>query len=166
MAWIRSHKKGSGGGPVSPYVIFEDGQWYNDTLFDITLSETGAPYLSIVNGELVYGNDTTGFTVYSKTNTPFVLVAAFYTSPTGMYMQTGRCTRGADARIVQNTGQDRYSYHNWNPYYALPYAVAIESINDSYASTQAVFLSGSNYYVKCIYAYDFQNSYCINYWAN
>ena len=167
MAWIRSHKKSSGGsGFISPYVIFENGEWQNSNLFDVTISETGSQYLSIVNGELVYGNGTTGITLYSKSNNPFVLVAAFYTSPTGMYMQSGRCVRGADARVCQETGQNRYSYHNWSISYELPYATAIENINASYASTQAVFLSGSNYYVKGLYAYEYQNNYCCNYWTN
>jgi hypothetical protein len=163
MGWIRG---GSGGGSsVKPYVIFEDGKWQNANLFDVTISPTGSEYISIVNGELVYGNGTTGISIYSKTNTPFALVVSFYTSQSGMYMQTGRCVRGADARICQNTGTDRYSYHNWNPSYNLPYAVAIESLISN-ADTQAVFLSGDRYFVKGLYAYDFQNSYCINYWSN
>ena len=162
MGWIRG---GVGSGFTSPYVIFENGKWQNTNLFDVTISQTGSEYISIVNGELVYGNGTTGISLYSKNNTPFSLVAAFYTSPTGMYMQTGRCVRGADARVCQSTGSGRYSYHSWNPSYELPYAVAIESLISN-ADTQAVFLSGSNYSIKSLYAFNFQNNYCINYWSN
>ncbi len=165
MGWIRGELNG-GSGYTSPYVIFENGKWQNSNLFDVTISPTGGEYISIVNGELVYGNGTTGITFYSKTGIAFVAVVSFYTSSNGMYMQTGRCVRGADARVVQSTGTDRYSYHNWNPSYELPYAVALERVDASYAQSQAIFFSGNNYTIKSIYAYDVQNSYCINSWVN
>ena len=156
MAFFRCMNK------PNKYVLFSEGQWQNLDRFDVTLSETGAQYLSIVNGELVYGNGTTGFSVYSKTDTPFVLVIDFY-STSGFYMQTGRCARGADARVVQETGQNRYSYHNWNPDYGLPYAVKIQKIGDSYAAGHALFVSGTNYMIKSVYAYEYQNNYCFQF---
>jgi len=162
MTWYRC----VGETGVKPYVIFENGKWQNDNLFDVTISETGSEYISIVNGELVYGNDTTGISLYSKLNHPFILVVSFYSSPTGMYMQTGRCIRGADARICQNTGQDRISFHDWNANYEIPYGTAVENIGYYFAGTQAIFLSGLNYSVKGLYAYDFQNDSCFNYWSN
>jgi len=163
MGWIRG---GGGNSFISPYVIFENGKWQNSNLFDVTISPTGSEYLSIVNGELVYGAITTGITLYSKANNPFILVAAFYTSPSGMYLQTGRCVRGADAKVCQETGTDRYSYHSWDIGYELPYATVVENIDYNYARTQAVFLSGHHYYVKSMYAYEYQNNYCGSIWSN
>ena len=80
-----------------------------------------------------------------------------------MFLQTGRCARGADARLCQETGQDRYSWHDWRGIVTND-GKFTERISSNPAATQAVFLSGLKYTIKSLYIYEYPSTTPFVYW--
>ena len=124
-------------------VIFENGQWLNPEDVSYTISPTGAEYIYIEDGELVYGSSPTGVSVVALDQTKYISLKAEFSivKAEGCFMQTGRCAAGADARRCQQDGYQRYSYHD-HQFSAITTDRSITIISNK--PREAVFLSGNS----------------------
>lgn len=129
---------------VSEIVIFENGQWLNPEDVSYTISPTGAEYIYIEDGDLVYGSGTTGVSVAPIDQTKYISLKAEFSIIKAEYcfMQTGRCAPGADARRCQNEGYQRYSYHDHQFSNTITTDRSVTIINTR--SGEGVFLSGNS----------------------
>jgi hypothetical protein len=147
--------------PINDFVLFDNGKWNDLPNYDITLSETGAEDLQIIDGKL-YFTGATGFTMYSKDGKPFRIdVCIENLEDEYFYIQTGRCAKGADAKVVLNTGNYRYNYHVFNSGYFFDNGVVSQGISDSYSEEQAIFFSGADFCIKRICVFPIINAYTI-----
>ena len=156
MAWFECGG-GNNAGPIEnvPMLLFGDGEWQNTDLFDVTISPTGAEDLSIdSDGNLIYGANTTGISVFCKDTTKTFGYLAEFEITGSSYMQTGRCVKGADAKRCQNEGYQRLSFHgdslsNTSLLYLMGNCIA--------NTTEAIFFSGLNAKIRHIYVWYGEN---------
>lgn len=107
---------GGSGGDFGIVEIFSDGEWKNTDILEHTLSETGAEYMRIEDGCIIYESDGSGISFnVPNANKQFYLFIKFSGINSAAYAQSGRCAVGADARRCQNEGYQRYSYHDARP---------------------------------------------------
>ena len=143
---------GSGGGTESDFVdLFSDGEWKNSDIINHTLSATGAEWLAIEDGCLIYKDGVTGvsFNIVDTTKRFYLFVEFTATISGGVYCQSGRCVIGADARICQNTGQDRHSWHDIRDVLNTKTYVLNNFLS---RSDQGLFFSGNYVSISKIYA--------------
>lgn len=121
---------GVGKSGIEPYhpgeanVIFENGNWYNSDIFDVTISPTTETYMSIDgDGNLVFVPDDdlthdTGLSI-ALTESPITncLTLVWQFTPNipdvlggRAFMQYGRCIVGADGYRCMTEGYQRESY--------------------------------------------------------
>lgn len=111
--------KDSGGGSGEDFgivEIFSDGEWKNTDILEHTLSETGAEYMRIEDGCIIYEEGGSGISFnVPNANKRFYLFIKCSGTFSGSYAQSGRCAVGADAKRCQDSGYQRYSYHDMRP---------------------------------------------------
>lgn len=151
MGWYRC-TGGSSGGTEDGFVIelFSNGEWKNSDIINHTLSATGAEWLAIEDGCLIYKDSPTGvsFNIVDTTK-KFYLFIEFTATISSVYCQSGRCVIGADARLCQNTGSGRYSYHDM---YNISNTKTYMLNNFLNQFNQGLFFSGNNISISKIYA--------------
>lgn len=149
------------------FVLFANGKWNEIPNYDVTLSESGMEYMQIIDGILHFTN-VTGFSIFAKDGHPFMVVVAmenvdFEAESDYFYMQSGRCVRGADARLCQISGTGRLSYSKFNGEYKFDGGVKLQWITDYYdfSEEQALFISGNNICIKQICVFPITNGYTV-----
>lgn len=145
------------------FVLFANGKWNEMDDYDLTISETGAENMEIIDGKLHF-SDNTGFSIYNKNNKPFLIVISLENMGESnyFYLQSGRCVRGADAKKCMETGTDRYTNYNFTGYYNFDGAVKTHGISEDYADTQALFIAGADFFINQICVFPIINSYTIS----